>query len=205
MTETTEPTRTPPADAATGKPVLFAYDGSELAATAIEQTSPQLAAGRDALVVCVWQPSDVGFSPVDGCHFDAANASEVRAAAEATASATAFVPSLNFAVPPNWRPIRRNMLMSMRWGSTPRDTSTMRFPCLRPILANTRQIAIPCSLLSHSIVMLEMSAPLWNMHNSWPRLRRTTGRLPGWSKRLNEPPPATLPAGPWPMLWAPGA
>ena len=66
-------------------PVLFAYDGSELAALAIEQAGRQLTTARDALVVCVWQPADVGFSPVEGQHFDAANATEVHEAAEATA------------------------------------------------------------------------------------------------------------------------
>ena len=40
--------------------VLFAYDGSELAAFAISQAAAQLAPQRDALVVCVWQPVDVG-------------------------------------------------------------------------------------------------------------------------------------------------
>jgi hypothetical protein len=34
-------------------PVLFAYDGSELAAFAIAQAAGQLAPQRDALVVCV--------------------------------------------------------------------------------------------------------------------------------------------------------
>jgi nucleotide-binding universal stress UspA family protein len=67
-------------------PVLFAYDGSELAAFAIEQAGRQLATARDALVVCVWQPADVGFSPVEGQHFDAANATEVHQAAEETAA-----------------------------------------------------------------------------------------------------------------------
>ena len=67
-------------------PVLFAYDGSELAALAIEQAGRQLATGRDALVVCVWQPADVGFSPVEGQHFDAADATEVHQAAEETAA-----------------------------------------------------------------------------------------------------------------------
>ena len=46
-------------------PVLFAYDGSELAAFAIAQAAAQLAPRRDALVVCVWQPVDVGFTPTD--------------------------------------------------------------------------------------------------------------------------------------------
>ena len=67
-------------------PVLFAYDGSELARLAIEVAGRQLAPGRDALVVCVWQPADVGFVPVDEQHFDAQNATEVQAAAEKTAA-----------------------------------------------------------------------------------------------------------------------
>lgn len=67
-------------------PVLFAYDGSELAELAIEQAGDQLRPGRDALVVCVWQPGDVGFAPTGGRHLDAAAAGEVRKAAEATAA-----------------------------------------------------------------------------------------------------------------------
>ncbi|HTR89638.1 MAG TPA: universal stress protein [Solirubrobacteraceae bacterium] len=67
-------------------PVLFAYDGSDLAKLAIEEAARQLAPGRQALVVCVWQPADVGFVPVDEQRFDAAQASEVRAAAERTAA-----------------------------------------------------------------------------------------------------------------------
>jgi nucleotide-binding universal stress UspA family protein len=66
--------------------VLFAYDGCDLAGFAIEQAGLQLAAGREALVVCVWQPGDVGFLPVGGRHLKAAQATEVRAAAEATAA-----------------------------------------------------------------------------------------------------------------------
>jgi nucleotide-binding universal stress UspA family protein len=67
-------------------PVLFAYDGSELAALAFEQAARQLATGRHALVLCVWQPADVGFVPVSGRHFDAYQASEVEKAAEETAA-----------------------------------------------------------------------------------------------------------------------
>jgi nucleotide-binding universal stress UspA family protein len=67
-------------------PVVFAYDGSELAAFAIERAATQLAPGRDALVVCVWQPVDVGFTPSDNGHFDADQATEVRQAAERTAA-----------------------------------------------------------------------------------------------------------------------
>ena len=67
-------------------PVLFAYDGSELATLAIEQAARQLAPGRDALVLTVWQPADVGFVPVDERHFDANEALEVKKAAEETAA-----------------------------------------------------------------------------------------------------------------------
>ncbi|HUA11983.1 MAG TPA: universal stress protein [Solirubrobacteraceae bacterium] len=67
-------------------PVLFAYDGSELAGAAIEQAASQLAPGREALVVLVWQPADVGFEPVGDRPFDAADASAVRAAAQDTAA-----------------------------------------------------------------------------------------------------------------------
>jgi nucleotide-binding universal stress UspA family protein len=67
-------------------PVLFAYDGSELAKLAIEEAGRQLAPGREALVVCVWQPGDVGFVPVGDRHLKAAAATEVRQAAEETAA-----------------------------------------------------------------------------------------------------------------------
>ena len=66
--------------------VLFAYDGSELAAYAIEQAGRELAPAREALVVCVWQPADVGFVPVTKQHFDADEATEVQKAAEETAA-----------------------------------------------------------------------------------------------------------------------
>ena len=66
--------------------VVFAYDGSELAAFAIEQAGTQLATGGDALVVTVWQPADVGFVPTGTRHFDANEASEVKRAAEETAA-----------------------------------------------------------------------------------------------------------------------
>lgn len=67
-------------------PILFAYDGSELARLAIDEAGLQLARGREALVLCVWQPGDVGFVPSEEQHFDAAQASEVRKAAERTAA-----------------------------------------------------------------------------------------------------------------------
>jgi nucleotide-binding universal stress UspA family protein len=67
-------------------PVVFAYDGTNLAERAIHQAATQLGSGRCALVVCVWQPADVGFTPADEDHFDADQAQEVRHAAERTAA-----------------------------------------------------------------------------------------------------------------------
>jgi len=75
----------PPKDSAAG-PVLFAYDGSELAQLAIQEAARELAPGRTALVLCVWQAADVGFVPVADQHFDAHNAAEVQNAAENTAA-----------------------------------------------------------------------------------------------------------------------
>ncbi len=66
-------------------PILFAYDGSALAALAIERAGQELATSRDALVLCVWQPADVGFEPVTSRLFDVDAANEVRRAAEETA------------------------------------------------------------------------------------------------------------------------
>lgn len=73
-------------DGAAPRPVLFAYDGSELAQLAIEQAARELAPGREALVLCVWQPGDVGFVPVGEQHFNAQDATEVEDAAEDTAA-----------------------------------------------------------------------------------------------------------------------
>jgi nucleotide-binding universal stress UspA family protein len=73
-------------EAPDSEPVLFAYDGSELAQLAIEQAGELLAPSRTALVLCVWQPADVGFVPVDDRHFDSQNATEVKEAAERTAA-----------------------------------------------------------------------------------------------------------------------
>ncbi len=67
-------------------PVIIAYDGSDLAEYAIARAGEQLAPGREALVVCVWHPADVGFTPVDGKHLHAASGEEVEAAAEQTAA-----------------------------------------------------------------------------------------------------------------------
>ena len=65
---------------------MFAYDGSELANLAIEEAGRQLTPGRDALVLTVWHPFDVGFVPSGGVRFDAAQISDVEQAAERTAA-----------------------------------------------------------------------------------------------------------------------
>ena len=67
-------------------PVAFAYDGSELAKLAIEQAGKLLGTGRDALVLTVWTPFDVGFVPAVGLRFDAADPKQVKQAAELTAA-----------------------------------------------------------------------------------------------------------------------
>jgi nucleotide-binding universal stress UspA family protein len=94
-------------------PVLFAYDGSELARLAIEEAGRQLAPGREALVVCVWQTADVGFVPTGERNINATEATEVRQAAEETAAHGAslaekagFKPqSLAIEAAPTWRGI----------------------------------------------------------------------------------------------------
>jgi nucleotide-binding universal stress UspA family protein len=72
-------------------PVVFAYDGSELAKHAIEEAGQLLETGREALVVTVWQPFDVGFLPAAGVRFDAAQIADVRTAAAQTAAAGAEI------------------------------------------------------------------------------------------------------------------
>jgi nucleotide-binding universal stress UspA family protein len=67
-------------------PVLFAYDGSDLAKAAIREAGRQLRPGRDALVLTVWQTFNVGFLPAGELDIDAAQAHEVRDAAERTAA-----------------------------------------------------------------------------------------------------------------------
>jgi len=66
--------------------VLFAYDGSDLAGLAIVEAGRQLGAGRDALVLTVWEPFNVGFLPVAGTRLDATEIDEVRSAAEQIAA-----------------------------------------------------------------------------------------------------------------------
>jgi nucleotide-binding universal stress UspA family protein len=69
--------------------VIFAYDGSELAKLAIDESGRQLGPGRDALVLTVWQPFDVGFVPAVALRLNAAEVADVRDAAEQTAAAGA--------------------------------------------------------------------------------------------------------------------
>jgi nucleotide-binding universal stress UspA family protein len=67
-------------------PVVFAYDGSDLAGLAIDEAGRQLGPGRDAVVLTVWRPFVVGFIPPPGVEFDAAASEEVGRAAEETAA-----------------------------------------------------------------------------------------------------------------------
>ncbi len=69
-----------------GGPVIFAYDGSELAKLAIDEAGGQFAPGRDALVLTVWQPFDVGFVPPAPLRVDAAEIADVRDAAQRAAT-----------------------------------------------------------------------------------------------------------------------
>jgi nucleotide-binding universal stress UspA family protein len=67
--------------------VLFAYDGSDLAKLAIEEAGRQVApGGRDALVLTVWQPFDVGFVPPVELRLNAAEIADVKDAAQRTAA-----------------------------------------------------------------------------------------------------------------------
>ena len=96
-------------------PVLFAYDGSDLARLAIEEAGRQLEPGRDAVVLTVWRPFAVGFIPPPDVEFDAAASDEVRKAAEETAAQGASVAraagfraeSLAVKEAPTWKGIAR--------------------------------------------------------------------------------------------------
>jgi len=67
-------------------PVLFSYDGSDLAELAIEEAGRQLGSGRDAIVLTVWRTFAVEFIPGPGVTFDAAASDQVGKAAEDTAA-----------------------------------------------------------------------------------------------------------------------
>ena len=101
--------------ASDGRPVLFAYDGSELARLAFEEAGRQLRPGRDAVVLTVWRPFAVGFIPMPEVKFDAAASDEVRKAAEQTAAHGASMAntagfraqSLAITDAPTWKGIAR--------------------------------------------------------------------------------------------------
>jgi nucleotide-binding universal stress UspA family protein len=67
-------------------PVLFAYDGSDLAKAAIDEAGRQLGRGRDALVLTIWKPVDVGFVPSRKLRINVSCSDDVRVAAEETAA-----------------------------------------------------------------------------------------------------------------------
>ena len=67
-------------------PIVFAYDGSELAKLALDEAGELLGPGREAIILTVWQPFDVGFVPASGLQFDAEEITAVRKAAEQTAA-----------------------------------------------------------------------------------------------------------------------
>jgi nucleotide-binding universal stress UspA family protein len=72
-------------------PIVFAYDGSDLAKAAITEAGRQLRTDRQAIVLTVWQPYNVGFVSPRELKMDAAAVDEVRAAAEETAAQGAAV------------------------------------------------------------------------------------------------------------------
>jgi nucleotide-binding universal stress UspA family protein len=96
-------------------PVLFAYDGSDLAKFAITQSGELLNTAAEALAVTVWQPFDVCFVPPEGRQFDAAQIPEVKAAAQATADHGASLAGavgfqargLELEASPTWKGIAR--------------------------------------------------------------------------------------------------
>jgi nucleotide-binding universal stress UspA family protein len=96
-------------------PVVFAYDGSDLAKNAIAEAGRLLDSGGDAIVVTVWQPFDVGFLPASGVEFDAAQIADVRAAAAQSAAEGAELAeaagfraqSAEIEVSPTWKGISK--------------------------------------------------------------------------------------------------
>lgn len=96
-------------------PVLFAYDGSDLAGLAIDEAGRQLARERDAIVLTVWRPFAVEFIPSPEVKLDAAAPDKVRQAAEQTAARGASLAqaagfraeSLAVEEAPTWKGIAR--------------------------------------------------------------------------------------------------
>jgi nucleotide-binding universal stress UspA family protein/MFS family permease len=62
-------------------PVLFAYDGSDIAGLAIAEAGRQLTWARDALVLTTWEPFNVEFLPINGTQLDASDSDAVSDAA----------------------------------------------------------------------------------------------------------------------------
>jgi nucleotide-binding universal stress UspA family protein len=75
--------------------VIFAYDGSELAKKAIDEAARQLEPGREAIVVTVWQPVNVGFRASVPLHAQAAEEVE-RAAAHMAAEGASLAEAAGF-------------------------------------------------------------------------------------------------------------
>jgi nucleotide-binding universal stress UspA family protein len=67
-------------------PILFAYDGSDLAKGAIAEAGRLLGAGRDAVVLTVWEPLDVKFVPPAAIPIDSQLVGQIKDAAETTAA-----------------------------------------------------------------------------------------------------------------------
>jgi nucleotide-binding universal stress UspA family protein len=94
-------------------PIVFAYDGSDLAKLAIDEAGRQLGPGREALVLTVWQPFDVGFVPTVALRINAAEVADVRDAAQQTAAEGASLAKaagfdargLEMEVAPTWKGI----------------------------------------------------------------------------------------------------
>ncbi len=63
------------------RPVLLAYDGSDIAGMAIAEAGRQLTSARDALVLTTWEPFNVEFQPIDGTRLDASDSDAVSDAA----------------------------------------------------------------------------------------------------------------------------
>jgi nucleotide-binding universal stress UspA family protein len=69
----------------TDGPIIVAFDGSDLGKLAIEEAAKLLRTDREIVVVCVWQPFDLGFVPVDGESLHTDQVPAVREAARRTA------------------------------------------------------------------------------------------------------------------------
>jgi nucleotide-binding universal stress UspA family protein len=94
-------------------PIVIAYDGSTLAKHAIDEAGRLLAPGRDAIVLTVWQPFDLGFIPSGEARLDAEDSAQVKLAAKRTAADGAALAeaagfqssSATIEVSPTWKAI----------------------------------------------------------------------------------------------------